>query len=230
MTIAATAQLLYEQYREGRFPMADSADGPAMIVTPRERALLPILDLHIPRSLAKTVRQGRFTVTVDRAFSEVVAACASPAPDRPKTWINDDIRILFDEFHRQGLAHSIECWRDGVLVGGLYGLEVGRVFCGESMFSRAKDASKVALVHLCARLHAGDFQLLDAQFHNPHLEQFGLYIIKQRDYARIIKEMRDERAMFATRLTEKELLARYHAARGSPERASGNPDKTGRIE
>lgn len=191
------AHYLYDEYREGRFPMAEDIHSPVMIVTPHERALLPIKTLSISGSLRKAVRQQRFEVKIDTAFPEVIAACAERRPERPETWISPDIEILFQELHRQGRAHSVECWQEGKLVGGLYGLEVGGAFCGESMFSRQTDASKVALVHLCARLDAAGFSLLDAQFHNPHLEQFGLEIIPQGEYVSRLHQIRDARSDFA---------------------------------
>lgn len=191
MGITAAANILYAEYREGRFPMAETADEPFMIVTPYFRGLLPIPTLHIPRSLLKTVHQRAFEVRIDTAFDDVMGLCAEPRPERPDTWINPEIRALFNELHRQGRAHSVECWSDDQLVGGLYGLAVGGVFCGESMASRQRDASKVALVHLCARLWAAKFTLLDAQFHNPHLEQFGLYEVPQETYTSQLSELRD---------------------------------------
>lgn len=196
MSLAQAATLLYAEYREGRFPMAETADDPFLIVTPHERGLLPIKDLHISHSLKKTLKRAPYEVRVDTAFDAVITACAEPQPDRPETWINSDILLLFNELHRQGHAHSVECWDGDTLVGGLYGLAVGGVFCGESMFSRATDASKVALVHLCKRLEAGGFSLLDAQFHNPHLEQFGLYTLPQDAYVARLYELRDQICAF----------------------------------
>lgn len=213
MTLTEAALLLYDEYREGRFPMADKADDDGfMIITPRERALLPIQDLHIPHSLLKTVRQNRFRVSHDEAFEQVIESCAESVPGRPETWINPDIKMLFMELHRMGHAHSIECWQDDTLVGGLYGLAVGGVFCGESMFSRATDASKVALVHLCARLFTANFALLDAQFHNDHLEQFGLYLLKQSTYVERLKSLRDQVCDFhlsKNTQTEQDLIVAY---------------------
>lgn len=212
MSLTAAANLLYDEYRAGRFPMAETADDPFMMVTPHERALLPIADLHISHSLLKTLKRDLYEVRVDTAFADVIAACAAPQPDRPETWINPDIQLLFGELFRQGRAHSVECWQGDTLVGGLYGLAVGGVFCGESMFSRQTDASKVALVHLCARLFAAKFTLLDAQFHNPHLEQFGIYLIPQRSYVQELKKLRDESPDFLLRenpLSASGLVAAY---------------------
>jgi leucyl/phenylalanyl-tRNA--protein transferase len=165
---------LLECYRTGVFPMADSADDPRVyLVDPPTRANIPLDGFHIPRRLRRTVRQEPFEITVNRHFETVLDACAAPAPDRANTWINLPIRWLYGELHRMGHAHSIECHRDGALVGGLYGVSLGAAFFGESMFSRATDASKVALVHLVARLKFGGFNLLDAQFMTDHLSQFG---------------------------------------------------------
>lgn len=170
-----TADLL-NCYRRGVFPMADSRDDMRLfLMDPDLRGILPIDRFHVPSRLRKTVRKEPFRVTVDTAFNRVIEACAEPHPTRPATWINDSILNLYGALHRQGHAHSVECWtEEDELVGGLYGVSLGGAFFGESMFSRATDASKIGLVHLVARLKIGGYQLLDAQFHNPHLEQFGL--------------------------------------------------------
>lgn len=182
-------------YRQGCFPMAETVDDAGFdIIEPVQRGLLPVRDLHIPVRLARTVRQGRFEIRTDTAFSEVIRLCAAT---RAQTWINAGIAGLFMRLHDQGLAHSVECWREGRLVGGLYGLAIGGVFCGESMFSLVRDASKVALVHLCARLHAGGFSVLDAQFHTPHLEQFGLYEVEQAAYVSLLNRHGDDPADFS---------------------------------
>ena len=153
------------------------------LMDPDVRGVLPLDRFHIPRRLRKTVRQDPFRITVDTAFNRVIEACAEPHPTRPATWINDPILNLYGSLHRKGYAHSVECWTDDdELIGGLYGVALGGAFFGESMFSRATAASKVALVHLVARLKIGGFQLLDAQFHNPHLEQFGLEEITRDEF------------------------------------------------
>jgi leucyl/phenylalanyl-tRNA---protein transferase len=159
-------ELLLRAYAGGYFPMSDARDDPDVFwVEPERRAILPLDGLRISKSLAKTVRQDRFRVTVDAAFADVIALCAESAEDRDDTWINQDIEEAFVALHRMGHAHSVECWLDErggpKLVGGLYGLALGRVFFGESMFSRATDASKVALVWLVARMRLGGFELLD---------------------------------------------------------------------
>ena len=171
-------------YRRGVFPMADSRDDMRLfLMDPDIRGVLPLDRFHVPKRLRKTVRQDPFRVTVDTAFNRVIEACAEPHPTRPATWINDSILNLYGALHRKGYAHSVECWtEDNELVGGLYGVALGGAFFGESMFSRATDASKVALVHLVARLKVGGFELLDAQFHNPHLEQFGLEEITRDEF------------------------------------------------
>ena len=170
-------------YARGVFPMAETRDDPRIfLLDPDERGIIPLDEFHIPRSLRKTVRRDQFHVTIDRCFQTVVRACASPAPGREETWINPSIESLYAEMHARGHAHSVECWRDGELVGGLYGVNLGAAFFGESMFSRATDASKTALVHLVARLKAGGFTLLDAQSTTEHLERFGARSIARDDY------------------------------------------------
>ena len=171
--------LLLRAYSVGVFPMADSRDaGEIFWVEPRNRAVIPLEGFRLSRSLAKTVRSGRFAVTRDSAFAEVVRRCA----DRDETWINAAIEQSYNELHRLGHAHSIECWHDGSLVGGLYGVELGAAFFGESMFSLRADASKVALAWLVARLRVGGFQLLDCQFMTEHLRSLGAVEVAQKDY------------------------------------------------
>ena len=178
-----TAETLIRAYCAGIFPMADARDDPRLFwVDPEDRGILPLDGFHLPRSLRRTVRRAPFTVTADTAFAEVMAGCAEAGPGRQDTWINDTILRRFHELHRLGLAHSLECWRDGALVGGLYGLALGGAFFGESMFSRATDASKVALVHLVAGLIKGGFSLLDTQFITDHLARFGAIEIPRAAY------------------------------------------------
>ncbi len=179
--------LLVMAYANGVFPMSDARDDPDTFwIEPERRAILPIAGLQLSRSLRKTIRQDRFAVTTDRAFAQVIAACAEAADDRRDTWINADIEAAFTALHEHGLAHSVECWRDGALVGGLYGLALGQAFFGESMFSRASDASKVALVWLVARLGAGGFALLDCQFMTDHLATLGAVEISQAAYLSLL--------------------------------------------
>ncbi len=167
--------------------MAESAEDPGLFwVDPEHRGILPLDGLHIPKRLKKTVRSGRFTVTADRDFAGVILGCAERSPKRKSTWINDEIIRLYGSLHAMGQAHSIECWLGGYpggeLAGGLYGVALGGAFFGESMFSRATDASKVALVHLVARLKRGGFTLLDTQFVTQHLARFGAIEISRRTY------------------------------------------------
>lgn len=163
--------------------MADAKDDPNLfLVDPDVRGILPLDHFHIPRRLRKTVRQSPFDVRVNTAFSRVVEHCAEKQDNRESTWINSTILNLYSALNREGHAHSVECWEGETLVGGLYGVAIGGAFFGESMFSRATDASKIALVHLVGRLLYGGYTLLDAQFHNPHLEQFGLQEIPRSDF------------------------------------------------
>ena len=175
--------LLLRAYAIGVFPMSDSREARDVYwVEPRRRAIIPLERFHLSRSLAKTLRSGRFEVTRDRAFGEVVRRCA----DRGDTWINDEIERSYILLHEAGHAHSVEAWRDGELVGGLYGVRLGAAFFGESMFSRAPDASKVALAWLVARLIVGGFRLLDCQFMTEHLRSLGAVEIDQRAYLTLL--------------------------------------------
>jgi leucyl/phenylalanyl-tRNA--protein transferase len=183
-----TVDLLLRAYATGIFPMARQRDGEEIyFVSPDERGIIPLDTFHLPRRLARTVRGDRFEVRIDSAFDAVIAACAARTPDREESWINAELAGLYRSLHRRGYAHSVECWRDGALAGGLYGVELGGAFFGESMFSRERDASKIALVHLVARLKAGGFTLLDAQFLTEHLEQFGALAIARRRYLDLLK-------------------------------------------
>jgi leucyl/phenylalanyl-tRNA--protein transferase len=184
-------------YKRGVFPMAESRDDEGFfIVDPEWRCVLPLDGFHVPRRLARTLRQDLFTFTVDRDFAAVIDACAAPGKDREDTWINPDIRALYLELHRRGLAHSVEARLDGQLVGGLYGVALGAAFFGESMFSQTTDASKAALVHLAARLKYGGFKLLDAQFITPHLEQFGAQTLPRRIFQALLGVALDARGDF----------------------------------
>ena len=179
-TYAFAPETLIKAYALGVFPMADAHDSDDIrFYDPEVRALIPLDDavgrgIHIPRRLRRTVRKTPFNVTIDHDFPAVIKGCAELADDRTDTWINKDIQALYIALHKMGFAHSIEVWDNNRLVGGLYGVALRAAFFGESMFSRATDASKIALVHLMARLKAGGFQILDAQFTNPHLVQFGI--------------------------------------------------------
>ena len=170
-------------YRLGVFPMAESRDAPKVLwVRPKTRCILPLDDFHVPKRLARTIRGDRFNVRCDTAFEIVIRECAAAGPQRDESWINPAIADVFEELHKRGLAHSVETWENDDLVGGLYGLSIGGAFFGESMFSLRTNASKVALVHLAARLKRGGYRLLDAQFPNPHLEQFGAVEISEREF------------------------------------------------
>jgi leucyl/phenylalanyl-tRNA---protein transferase len=184
-------------YRRGVFPMAESRDDEGFfIVDPEWRCIFPLDKFHVPRRLARTLRSGRFSFTVDRDFAAVLDGCAAPGPDREDTWINPDIRTLYLEMHARGLAHSVEARIGGELAGGLYGVAIGGAFFGESMYSIATDASKAALVHLAARLRYGGFKLLDAQFVTPHLEQFGAQTLPRRIFQALLEVALDAKADF----------------------------------
>jgi leucyl/phenylalanyl-tRNA---protein transferase len=183
-----TPQVLLKAYAAGVFPMAENAaDNTLYWVEPEFRGVLPLDAFHVPRSLRKAVRQQRFAIRIDTAFSEVIAGCAERTPARNSTWINKRIKSLYTQLHKMGFCHSVEAWREDRLCGGLYGVKIGAVFFGESMFSRETDASKVALVHLVARLNRGDFRLLDAQFMNDHLKQFGAIEVPRRKYQQMLE-------------------------------------------
>ncbi|HEX7110201.1 MAG TPA: leucyl/phenylalanyl-tRNA--protein transferase [Aestuariivirga sp.] len=182
-----TPQILLKAYAAGIFPMAETAEDTALYwIEPDERGIIPLRGLRISHSLRKRLRKQAYEIRVDTAFPEVIEACAAKTKTRKSTWINERIRKLYNQLHKMGHCHSVECWKDGKLVGGLYGVKIGAAFFGESMFSRATDASKVALVHLVARLNAGGFQLLDAQFMNPHLKTLGAIVISKADYRELL--------------------------------------------
>ncbi len=194
---ALTADLLLRAYRLGLFPMAESRASRALHwLDPEFRGVLPLGRFHMPRSLGKTLRAGRFEVTTDRDFAGTIAGCAAARASRPDTWINQEIERLFVELHRLGFAHSVETRAGGALVGGLYGVALGGAFFGESMFSLATDASKVALVHLVARLRLGGFELLATQFITSHLARFGAVEIPRGDYHVLLAEAVEAPARF----------------------------------
>jgi leucyl/phenylalanyl-tRNA--protein transferase len=188
-----TPTLILRAYAAGVFPMADGAEADGVFwVDPKFRGVLPLDRFHVPRRLARTIRTGGFTVTVDRDYESVIDACA----DRDETWINGDIRRLYVGLHRMGYAHSVEVWMDGALAGGLYGVRIGAAFFGESMFHRRTDASKIALAHLAARLRRGGFTLLDSQFVTDHLMKFGAERIPREAYHRMLDAALAARADF----------------------------------
>ncbi|HEX3498933.1 MAG TPA: leucyl/phenylalanyl-tRNA--protein transferase [Stellaceae bacterium] len=199
--VTLTPEILLQAYAAGIFPMAESAADPELFwVDPVRRGILPLDRFHVPSRLRRTVRSGRFTIRCNSAFEAVMRGCAEATSERPQTWINDEIVSLYTALFHRGAAHCVECWANETLVGGLYGVQIGAAFFGESMFSRATDASKVALVHLVARLRAGGFQLLDTQFVTEHLQRFGAIEIPRREYhARLAAALR-QKAQFVLEL------------------------------
>jgi leucyl/phenylalanyl-tRNA---protein transferase len=198
-----TPEILLGAYAMGVFPMAESADDPELFwVDPRQRGILPLDAFHVPRRLRRVLRSGRFEIRCDYAFEAVLSGCAEATEKRPNTWINGKIVRLYTELFARGAAHSVECWRQDRLEGGLYGVSIGAAFFGESMFSRAADASKVALVHLVARLRAGGYRLLDTQFLTPHLARFGGIEISRARYRRLLAEATAQRAVFPSELPD----------------------------
>lgn len=187
MTTQLDGDLLLRAYAAGIFPMADSAETAEIFwVNPDERGILPLDGFHVSRRLRRTVRAEPFEMRCDHDFAAVMRGCAAPTADRPKTWINEALVAAYLDLFRRGNAHTVEAWCDGKLVGGLYGVTLGAVFFGESMFSRATDASKVALTHLVARLRLGGFALLDVQFVTPHLQRFGAISIPRLRYRQLL--------------------------------------------
>jgi leucyl/phenylalanyl-tRNA--protein transferase len=188
MSVTITPQILLKAYAAGIFPMAESAEDNALYwIEPEERGTIPLNGLIISRSLRKRIRRQEFTIRIDTAFPEVIAGCAARYPGRGSTWINGRIRSLYGQLFKLGCCHTVETWIGDQLVGGLYGVRIGGVFFGESMFSLRSDASKVALVHLVARLNAGDFRLLDAQFMNPHLARLGALPLSRLEYHELLE-------------------------------------------
>ncbi len=183
-----TPQILLKAYSVGLFPMAESADDATIYwVEPEMRGVMPIDDFHIPRSLKKVLNKRAYDITFNEAFNAVVKNCAASAKGREQTWINETIRLLYSELHDLGHAHSVEVWEEDQLVGGLYGVSLGRAFFGESMFSRRSNASKVALVHLVERLKERGFVLLDTQFNTEHLTQFGTTDVPRDAYEKMLQ-------------------------------------------
>jgi leucyl/phenylalanyl-tRNA---protein transferase len=186
---ALDPDLLLRAYSVGVFPMASTRDAADVFwVEPKKRGVLPLDGFHLSRSLAKTIRSDRYRVTVDTAFSAVVSRCAESTDRRTDTWINPDIEVAYAELHRRGYAHSVEAWSGDDLVGGLYGVRLGAAFFGESMFSRARDSSKVALAHLVARLRVGGFRLLDCQFVTDHLASLGTMEVEREAYVALLDD------------------------------------------
>jgi leucyl/phenylalanyl-tRNA---protein transferase len=192
-----TPELLLYTYSQGIFPMGHD-DGEIYWYDPDPRAIIPLETFHVPRSLARRIRQGGFEVRVDSAFRAVITACAEPSQNRENTWITPAIIDIYCELHQQGYAHSVETWIDDELVGGLYGVTIGGLFAGESMFSRATDSSKIALVYLINRLRDGGFTLLDTQFMTEHLRKFGAVEIPRDEYKMRLWQAVGTEAVFAT--------------------------------
>jgi len=215
-----TPDLMLRAYRAGLFPMAETRRGERLYwLDPELRGILPLSAFHLPRRLARTVLAGSYEIAADRDFAGVIAGCAEAAGGREDTWINQDIERLFTALHREGHAHSVEAYLDGKLAGGLYGVVLGGAFFGESMFSRARDASKAALVHLVARLRLGGFLLLDTQFVTAHLAQFGALEIPRKQYKSLLDRAAAAPARWlaapACIALETEIKAMAAASRGS---------------
>ncbi|MBK18109.1 MAG: leucyl/phenylalanyl-tRNA--protein transferase [Rhodospirillaceae bacterium] len=195
--VGLSPDILLRAYAVGLFPMAEHHDDSTLYwIDPEKRGILPLEKFRIPRRLRRTVRQNSFEIKCDSAFEQVIRLCAEPADDRAETWINEEIIELYIDLFDIGRAHSVEAWLDGQLVGGLYGVALGSAFFGESMFSRVTDASKVALVHLVARLKLGGFTLLDTQFVTSHLNQFGAVEIHRGGYRQLLSTALDKNATF----------------------------------
>lgn len=198
-SVEVTTDLVLRAYRHGMFPMAEGRAGERLFwLDPIKRGVLPLDGFHLSRRLLRTVLSDTFTVTADQNFAGTIAGCATQVPDRSDTWINPQIERLFTELFRMGHAHSVETWQAGTLVGGLYGVALGGVFFGESMFSFVRDASKVALAHLVARLRLGDFRLLDTQFVTGHLAQFGAVEVPREIYKQQLADSVDHPAIWLT--------------------------------
>ncbi|MCF6214675.1 MAG: leucyl/phenylalanyl-tRNA--protein transferase [Emcibacter sp.] len=194
-----TAELIIHAYTQGIFPMAENAaSNDVYWVDPELRGIIPLDNFHLPRKLARKINQKPFDIRVDTSFLKVIEGCAASAQTkgRQETWINDQIISLYTQLFDKGYVHTIECWQDNQLVGGLYGISIGGAFCGESMFHTVTDASKVALAYLVARLKAGGYSLLDTQFITPHLSQFGAIEISRQDYKLRLKKALERKVDF----------------------------------
>lgn len=202
-----TPDMLLKAYAVGVFPMAEDRDDPDLFwIDPRMRGIIPLDDFHVPRRLKKTIRSGKYKVTFNRAFEAVMEGCAESTDRRPRTWINDKILTLYASLHHMGHGHSVEVWKDGKLVGGLYGVSLGTAFFGESMFSRERDASKIALTYLVCRLSKAGFHLLDSQFITKHLEQFGAVEVPRSHYRTMLAESLQSIVGFMDNYREDEIL------------------------
>ncbi len=220
-------ELLLCAYASGVFPMANDRFDPTIHwIEPKRRGILPLDALHVPRSLRKVIRQARFEIRVDRAFPRVIEACAASRPERPRTWLNDELLDLYCTLHELGYAHSVETWADGVLTGGLYGVSLGAAFFGESMFSRRRDASKVALVELVGRLRAGGYRLLDTQFVTDHLRRFGATEVSRAAYRSMLRAAIETPATFYGDTGGVLSLTPWSSAPGSGSRSIGSSQST----
>jgi leucyl/phenylalanyl-tRNA--protein transferase len=218
--VEITPEVLLKAYACGIFPMAESADDPALYwIEPEQRGVIPLEGFRVSSRLARTVRSDRFAVYANRNFDAVIAGCAEPGPGRSRTWINARIQKLYRRLYEIGHCHTVEVYQDDALVGGLYGVSLGSTFFGESMFHRARDASKVALVHLVARLRAGGFSLLDTQFVTDHLKTFGAVEVSRRNYHKLLASSLVGDAEFAALPTADPVpgaLALAYATGGKP--------------
>ncbi|MSP05532.1 MAG: leucyl/phenylalanyl-tRNA--protein transferase [Acetobacteraceae bacterium] len=215
-TVELTPTLMLRAYRHGLFPMAETRDSCRLYwLDPEQRGILPLDRFHLPRRLVRTALSDLYQVTADKNFSGTIAACATPMPGRDETWINPQIEQIFTALHRQGHAHSVETWRNGDLVGGLYGVAIGGAFFGESMFSLARDASKVALAYLVARLRLGGFRLLDTQFVTSHLSQFGAAETPRAEYRALLDQAVEAPAVWLTMPDGEALRREIRAMRAS---------------
>ena len=207
-----TPKLLLGAYASGIFPMAESRHDRGLFwVDPDVRGVLPFEAFHIPRRLRRTLRRRPYQIRCDAAFDDVLVGCAEVTSDRPETWINQEIEGLYRALFDMGFAHTVECWEDGELVGGLYGVSLGAAFFGESMFSRARDASKVALCHLVARLERGGYRLLDTQFVTDHLRQFGAVEIARSKYRDMLANAMRHQATFHPEFSAEAFAAFLHS-------------------
>lgn len=220
-----TPQVMLDGYRRGIFPMAEARHLPQLHwIEPRQRGVIPLDGFHISRSLARTIRRGKYRITADAAFGAVVAACAG----RRETWINPELEGLYGALHAMGHAHSLEVWREGHLIGGVFGVTIGRAFCGETMFSRERDASKIALAYLVDRLRRSGFILFDTQFLTPHLASLGAIEMPQERYLRHLEQALAGRADFSAPAIPQppELLSSAGAASGAAGGSGRMQDRT----
>ncbi|WP_259782895.1 leucyl/phenylalanyl-tRNA--protein transferase [Aestuariispira ectoiniformans] len=202
-----TPDMLLKAYAVGVFPMAEDRDDPDLFwIDPRMRGIIPLDQFHVPRRLKKTIRSGRYKVTFNKAFEAVMEGCAESTERRPRTWINDKILTLYTSLFHMGHGHSVEVWEDDILIGGLYGVSLGAAFFGESMFSRQRDASKIALTYLICRLTCARFRLLDSQFITKHLEQFGAVEIPRSRYRAMLADALQFSASFMDNYRDDEIL------------------------